>query len=202
MEGYLGEIRHFAGNFAPRGWAFCQGQLLPISNYDALYALIGTFYGGDGQSTFSLPDFRGRVALGTGQGLGGLPQVVLGSLAGTDTVALLQTNLPAHNHPVTTTPINPQLTVSVNSAQASTHTPANGVAIASAGYTPPSGSFIPNLGFNTATPAVALNPGTVDLTSLTVTNTNIGGSLPHNNMQPYLVVNFIICIEGIFPSRN
>ncbi|RZM29931.1 MAG: phage tail protein [Pedobacter sp.] len=201
MEGYIGEIRHFAGNFAPRGWAFCRGQQLAISNYDALFALIGTTYGGDGQNTFNLPDFRGRVAVGTGQGPG-LSTVVLGTLAGTEKVTLLESNLPAHTHAVTTTPINPQLTASVNDANASTNTPTNGVAIASAGYTPPSGSFVPNLGFNTATPSVALNPGTVDLTSLTVNNANVGGSLPHNNMQPYLTVNFIICIEGIFPSRN
>lgn len=200
MEGYIGEIRHFAGNFAPRGWLFCQGQQLAISQYDALFALIGTTYGGDGQNSFSLPDFRGRVALGTGQGPG-LSTVVLGALAGTETVTLTQTNLPAHTHTVITTPINPALTVSVNSAQASAHTATNGASIASAGYMA-SGSFVPNLGFNTATPAVALNPGTVDLTSVTVNNANIGGSLPHNNMQPYLVVNFIICIEGIFPSRN
>lgn len=200
MDTYLGEIRQFAGSFPPVGWALCQGQSLPISNYDALFALLGTTYGGDGQVTFNLPDFRGRVAVGTGQGPG-LSPIVLGALAGTETVTLLSSNLPSHTHPVITTPVNPQLAVSVNSAQASTHAPTNGASIASAGYMA-SGSFVPNLGFNTAAPAVALNPGTVDLTSLTVTNTSMGGSLPHNNMQPYLVVNFIICTEGIFPSRN
>jgi len=200
MEGYIGEVRHFAGNFEPRSWNFCRGQQMSIANYTALYALIGTTYGGDGMTTFNLPDFRGRVALGTGQGPG-LTNVVIGAISGTEQVTLIQTNLPAHNHAVTTTPINPGLTVSVNSAQASTHTPTAGMSIASAGYMA-SGSFVENLGFNTATPAVALNPGTVDMSSLTVNNSTAGGSGPHNNMQPYLAVNFIICIEGIFPSRN
>lgn len=200
MEGTIGEIRHFAGNFAPLGWQFCLGQQLPISEYNALFSLIGTTYGGDGQSTFNLPNFSGRVAVGTGQGPG-LSPIVLGALAGTETVTLVQANLPSHTHAVTNTPINPQLTASVNSTQASAHMPTNGVSIASAGYMA-SGSFVPNLGFNTATPSVALNPGTVDLTSLTVNNANTGGSLPHNNMQPYLAINFIICLEGIYPSRN
>lgn len=200
MEGYLGEIRYFAGNFAPRGWSLCQGQQMPIAYYQALYTLIGTIYGGDGQVNFNLPDFRGRVAVGTGQA-GGRSQVLLGTASGSENVTLATTNLPTHTHVVTTTPINPGLKASVNSENASTHTPTNGVSIATAGYIA-SGSFVQNLGFNTATPAVALNPATVDLNSLTVGNTIIGGSLPHNNMQPYLTVNFIICIEGIFPSRN
>jgi len=200
MEGTIGEIRYFAGNFAPRSWSLCQGQEMSIAVYQALYTLLGTTYGGDGVTKFNLPDFRGRVGVGTGTAAG-RTTVPLGALGGTETVTLLQTNLPAHTHTVTTTPINPGITVSVNNAQASTHSPTTGLSIASAGYMA-SGSFVPNLGFNTLTPAVALNPGTVDLSTLAVVNTNAGGSLPHNNMQPFLAVNFIICIEGIFPSRN
>jgi len=200
MDGTIGEIRYFAGNFAPRGWALCQGQLMPITNYEAVYAIMGTTYGGDGVNTFGLPNFSGRVAVGTGQG-GGLSPVALGVVAGSENVSLTQSNLPPHTHANTTTPINPAIAVSVNSAQAITHTPANALSIASAGYMA-SGSFVPNLGFNTSTPAVALNPGTVDLSSVTVNNSVAGSSVPHNNMQPYLAVNFIICLEGIFPSRN
>lgn len=198
MEGYIGEVRTFAGNFEPRGWLLCQGQTLAISNYDALFALIGTTYGGDGVNTFNLPDLRGRVAVGTGQGPG-LQNFVIGQQAGAENVTLVSSNLPSHNHPVT--PANPSFTTSVNNAQATEHAPSTGWSIASPGYLA-SGSFVQNLGFNNETPAVKLNPGTVSLNSLTVNNLVTGGSQPHNNMQPYLTVNFIICIEGIFPSRN
>jgi microcystin-dependent protein len=102
MEGTIGEIRMFAGNFNPRTWAFCQAQLLPIAQNTALFSILGTTYGGNGQTTFGLPDFRGRVAVGTGQGPG-LPNVQLGEMAGTTTVTLLSTNMPAHNHAVTGT---------------------------------------------------------------------------------------------------
>ncbi|SOD13372.1 phage tail protein [Pedobacter xixiisoli] len=199
MDDYLGEIRYFAGNFAPLNWRFCNGDQLAIAQYDTLYALIGTTYGGDGVTTFNLPDFRGRVGVGTGQGLG-LSQVVLGQKAGTETVTLIQTQLPAHTHAVVPTTVTPTTTVSVTDAEADAHLPTTGAAIASAGYMN-SGSFVPNLGFNSATPAVALNPATVDLT-FTVNNGATGGSQPHDNMQPYLAVNFIICVLGIFPSRN
>jgi len=199
MEGTIGEIRHFAGTFAPAGWSLCQGQQLSVADNQTLYAIIGTIYGGDGQVSFSLPNFSGRVGVGTGQGQG-LSNVVLGQVAGTEQVTLLQQNLPAHNHAVTSTPSNPQLTASVNSEPANALTPTTGVSIASAGYMS-SGTFVPNLGFNTATPAVALNPATIDATSL-VRNSIVGNSLPHNNMQPYLTVNFIICVYGVFPSRN
>jgi microcystin-dependent protein len=199
MEGYIGEVRNFAGTFAPMGWSFCQGQQMSIANYQALYALIGTTYGGDGVTVFNLPDLRGRVAVGTGQGPG-MSNVNLGTLAGVENAALTVNNLPAHNHVVGAT--NPTFATSVNSAEAILNAPAAGMSIASAGYIPPSGSFVQNLGFNNATPAVALNSGTVDTSSITANISAVGGSIPHNNMQPYLAVNFIICIEGIFPSRN
>lgn len=198
MEGTIGEVRNFAGNFAPRGWSFCQGQQMSIAAFQALYVLIGTTYGGDGVTAFNLPDLRGRVAVGTGQGPG-LTNVILGTAAGVENAALTINNLPMHNHVVGAN--NASFATSVNSAEASLHTPAAGVSIASAGYMS-SGSFVQNLGFNTATPAVALNSGTLDTSSITANVSAAGGSVPHNNMQPYLAVNFIICIEGIFPSRN
>lgn len=199
MQGYLGEIRYFGGNFAPRGWSLCLGQTMSIAQYDALYVLLGTTYGGDGITTFNLPDFRGRVGVGAGTGPG-LPNVVVGEMAGTETVTLNQGNLPAHTHVITNPNVTPAVAVSVNNTQASENTPANGMSIASAGYMA-SGAFVPNLGFNTATPNVVLNPGSLDMT-IVIDNQIAGQSLPHENMQPYLTVNFIICIEGIFPQQN
>jgi microcystin-dependent protein len=172
----LGEIRMFAGNFAPRGWALCNGALLPISQNDALFALIGTTYGGDGQTTFGLPDLRGRAPLHVGQGQG-LSNYTLGQLSGSESVTLLVTQMAAHNH---------NLQMQCNAAQGSTNllNPAN----AFPGSAP--GTNTPYAG---KADAVMGSGGGGGIT---------GGNQPHENMQPYLVVNFIIAIEGIFPSRN
>jgi microcystin-dependent protein len=179
MEGYIAEIRLFAGNFAPRGWAFCQGQILSIAQNTALFALLGTTYGGNGQTTFALPDLRGRVAVGPGQGPG-LPPVNLGQMSGAPTHTLIITEMPAHNHVA-------QVTVQATNAGGSS--------------TSPEGAF----------PAGSTSRDTIyDSTSNTTMNTAMvqttigvaGGSQPHNNMQPYTGVNYIICMEGIFPSRN
>ncbi|SRR5579871_3036194 len=162
---YIGEIKMFAGNFAPVGWAMCDGALLPIDQYSALYQLLGTTYGGDGQTNFQLPDLRGRVPLHLGNGY------VQGQPGGVESVTLLSGNLPSHTH---------QLTAS-NTANNSTPT---GKLLAQAGgegpYTPP------------GTP-VAMQAGSIAST---------GGSQPHDNMQPYLVITFIIALEGIYPSQN
>ena len=169
---YVGEIRMFAGNFAPREWAFCQGQLLPISQYATLFNLIGTTYGGDGQTTFALPDLRGRSPVHQGQGAG-LSSYIIGQLGGAETVTLLTTQLPAHTH-----------VAACQSGAGTSSIPANNLWAASAAtrqYT------------NAGTFAAALNSGSVGLT---------GGSLPHNNLAPYLVINFIISLFGIFPSRS
>lgn len=172
MEGYLAEIRMFAGNFAPRNWAFCQGQLLAIAQNTALFSLLGTTYGGNGQTTFGLPDFRGRVAVGTGQGPG-LPSINLGEVSGTPSTTLLVTNMPAHNH--TLTPL-------ANSSDATASKPA--------------GKYM------ALTPAPAY-AATQDGTAMGVQTTTIsGGSQPFSIMQPYLGMNYIICLFGIFPSRN
>ena len=161
---YVGEIRMFGGNFAPAGWMLCQGQLLPISENETLFNLIGTTYGGDGQSTFALPDLRGRLPLHQGTGF------VLAETGGVETVTLTVQQIPAHSHP---------LLASADSA--TTINPQNNVASVTATATPY---------FNIA-PATALSPQAISST---------GGSQPHNNFQPYLCVDFIISLFGIFPS--
>jgi microcystin-dependent protein len=181
MEGTLAEIRMFAGNFAPRGWFFCQGQLLPIAQWTALFSLVGTTYGGNGQTTFGLPDFRGRVAVGTGNGPG-LPSITLGEVSGTNTTTLLSINLPVHNH---------QVTGSITMQAASDGTLGSD---ATGRYIGP-GSFY-------ATPA---SPG--DLVGMAPIPLNLptsvaGANQPVSIMQPYLGMNYIICSEGIYPSRN
>lgn len=178
MEGYIAEIRLFAGNFAPRGWAFCAGQILTISQNTALFALLGTTYGGNGQTTFALPDLRGRVAVGPGAGPG-LPSINLGQMSGEPTHTLIITEMPAHNHATQTT---------ARAASASdTTAPTNAF--------PGASSNRDNI-YSAATDTT-LNPNAV-----AVTVGIAGGSQPHNNMQPYLGMNYIICMEGIFPSRN
>jgi microcystin-dependent protein len=178
MEGYIAEIRMFAGNFAPRGWAFCQGQILSIAQNTALFALLGTTFGGNGQTTFALPDFRGRVAVGTGQGPG-LPSVNLGQMAGSPTHTLIITEMPAHNHQ-----INGNAGGLANNANPGGNT--LGIGVVASGNAPV------NM-YNTAAPTGPLNAQTCGIA---------GGSQPHNIMQPYLGMNYIICLEGIFPSRN
>lgn len=178
MEGTIGEIRMFAGNFAPRTWAFCNNQILAIASNTALFSILGTTYGGNGQTTFALPDFRGRVAVGTGQGPG-LPNVTLGELSGSNTVTLTTNNMPAHNHPLTGS-ITPQ--AATDGALVTDPT----------GKYPGPGAFYSVAGDN-VNMAVIPNNLAVGVN---------GGSQPFNNMQPYLGMNYIICLQGIFPSRN
>ena len=170
---YIGEIRMFAGNFAPAGWAFCDGQLMPISENDALFNLIGTTYGGDGQETFALPNLQSRVPIH--QGSNGTSNYVLAETGGVEQVTLTSNQIPIHNHPFLATSTG-QLA-----------SPAN------------------------AFPAVASGPG-LDLAgvyalpdtavSMSVSVTPMGGSQPHDNMIPFLVINFIISLFGIFPTPN
>jgi len=177
MEGYLAQIIMFAGNFAPQAWAFCWGQILSISQNTALFSLLGTTYGGNGQTTFALPDLRGRVPVGTGQGPG-LPNYTLGEVSGTPTTTILITNMPAHNHTATTN-------VGVSSANTTSEEPAGNVLASQAdNFYAPASSVNGSLGGVTTT--VALN----------------GGSQPINIMQPYLAMNYVICLQGIYPSRN
>ena len=179
MDGTIAEIRLFAGNFAPRNWAFCNGQLLAIATNTALFSLLGTNYGGNGTVTFGLPDFRGRVPVGTGSGPG-LSTIVLGQVAGAPTVTLNTLNMPAHNHTVTGS-----LTMGAKNGA--------GNSISPTGNYPAQGTT--NAYSNT--PDAQMAPLSGSLTA----GVN-GGSQPFSIMPPYLGMNFIICMFGIFPSRN
>lgn len=172
---FVAEIRIFACNFAPTGWAQCNGQLLPLSQNTALFSLLGTFYGGDGKSTFALPNLQGSAAMHQGQGQG-LSQRFLGEQSGTTSVTLLTSEMPAHAH---------TFGRALN-ANGGSQTPTGSVwAQAPAGR---------GTAANYATPATgAVNPNCMAVT---------GGSLPHNNLQPYLVLNFCIALQGVFPPRN
>lgn len=171
MEPTLAEIRMFAGNFAPRNWALCQGQLLPIAQNQALFSLLGTMYGGDGRTTFALPDLRGRTALGTGQGPG-LPNYPQGQKAGQTTVTLSTNTMPAH-----------------------THTFAPRASTSDADSNKPEGNFPAQTG----TPSYH---STADANEGAGVTTNTGGNLDHDNMSPYTAIYYIICTQGLFPSRN
>ena len=161
---FLGEVRIVSFNFAPKGWALCNGQLLPINQNQALFSILGTTYGGNGQTTFALPDLRGRVPVHFGASL------VEGQMTGEEAHTLNLSEMPAHNH-----------LVSASSAAPDQGSPANNewASIAS--------------GYSTIGPNTTFGPSAI---------TNTGGSQPHNNMQPYLVLNFAISLQGIFPSRN
>ncbi len=162
---YVGEIRMFAGNFAPAGWMFCDGTILPISEYETLFILIGTTYGGDGQSTFALPDLRGRVPIHQHQAAG----FVMGATGGTETVTLTVQQIPAHTH-----------TVMASNAGATSNTPAGNIAAVAQGDVYASGFVGTNM-----------NAGAIS---------TVGGSQPHNNLQPFLCVSYIISLYGIYPS--
>ncbi len=166
---YVGEIRMFAGTFAPAGWMFCDGSLIPISENDTLFNLIGTTYGGDGQNTFALPDLRGRVPIHQGTSFG--QSFVIGELAGQETVALTVSQIPAHSHV--------PLAQSSNGTQVS---PTNGAWAASA-----------VAAYSDQAPGAAMNSAALGQS---------GGSQPHDNMMPFLTVNFIISMFGIFPSQT
>lgn len=181
MEGTLAEIRMFAGNFAPRGWMLCNGQLLPISQWTAVFALVGTTYGGDGQVTFGVPDFRGRIGVGAQFSSGpGLPQVQLGEMAGTPNTTLNTNNLPIHNH----------IIAGGITRQAATD---GALSTDAANRYLGAGSF-----YSTANDNVAM--AQIPAAGLTLGVT--GSNAPFDNMKPYLGMNFIFCVEGIFPSRN
>ncbi len=170
----------FGGNFAPRGWAFCDGQLLAINSNQALFSILGTTYGGDGRTTFALPDLRGRVAMHQGTGPGLAPRS-LGQRSGTETNTLNVTNLPSHNHGLASG------TVSIPvSGEDANQDEANGQYLAN-------GTFYHN------SPDGTYGGGPINLSGNTA---NQGGSQAVNNMQPYLALNYIIALVGIFPSRN
>ncbi len=170
-EPFVGEIRMFAGNFAPRGWAFTDGQLLAVSQNDALFSLLGTIYGGDGRTTFGLPDLRGRIPIHAGTGPGLSPRSI-GQKAGTEEETLTVSQLPSHSH-----------TVQFSTAAGTQNNPSNQ--------------------FLGASPNVRIfrpQPPNVDMSADAVTS--VGGSQSHTNVQPFLCVNFIIALFGIYPSRQ
>ena len=171
MEGYLAQVILFAGNFAPRGWAFCHGQLLPINQYQALFALLGNTYGGDGRTTFGLPDLRGRAPIGAGRGPG-LSDYRLGVRGGSETNVLTVNQMPSHSHALTAS--------TTTAAQAK---PGNAIRLGHAG-------------------ADVYTQGASDTTLASDSIQSTGAGQPQNNMQPFLGLNYIICLNGIFPSRN
>ena len=177
---FVAEIRIFPFNFPPKAWAFCDGQLLPISQNTALFALVGTSYGGDGKSTFALPDMRGNAPMHRGRG-SGLSERFIGEQSGTETVTLLQSEIPVHNHLFNTVP-----------ADATTNDP-NGALLAQGNW-----SFQGNGGPVAMYTVSNTNPATMGPQAITIA----GGSLPHNNMQPYLTLSFCIALQGVFPVRG
>lgn len=160
---YVGEIRMFAGNFAPAGWMFCEGQILPIAEFETLFNLIGTTYGGDGQSTFALPDLRGRLPIHQGNGF------ILAETGGAEQITLTVNQIPAHGHAFL-----------ASTTSATSQTGAGNISASARGDL-----------YTTVFNGAQMNPGVIAST---------GGSQPHNNLQPYLCVNFIISLFGIFPS--
>ena len=195
MDQTIGEIRMFAGSFAPLGWMLCQGQLLSISGNEALYSIIGTTYGGDGSSTFALPNLASRVPVGMEQGPG-LGNITLGQQVGAERVTLMATQLPAHTHVVDKNSL--QVTNGIASNMLSTaHEPTKGKSLGVA-----ANKGISTLGYNQEVPNMTLHETTLKNEDLTKTTLPVGGNQPHNNMQPYLGINFIIAIEGIYPSRS
>ena len=170
MDPFVAEIRIFPFNFAPKGWSFCDGQLLSISQNTALFSLLGTTYGGDGKSNFALPDFQGVAPMHPGQGPG-LSQHDLGETGGSQTVTLLQSEMPSHTHATVMAVTN------------------------AATQTSP-------VGHNWATSATRPYSGAATNALMDLATVPTGGNLPHNNMQPYLTLNFCIALQGVYPPRT
>lgn len=178
MEGYIGEIRMVAFDFAPEGWQLCNGQLLNIAQHQALFSLLGTKYGGDGRQTFGLPDLRGRVPLGTSA------TYPIGQKGGSEQVELTSDQIPVHTHPVTVS-----FTSKASKDSATTGDPTNAV-LANTGFTKI---------YNTGTPDTELKSEWLQGSGVASSNTS--GNTSHNNMQPFLTVNFIIAVNGLYPRR-
>lgn len=202
MEGTIGEIRGFAGNFAPRAWAFCEGQLIAIAQNTALFSILGTTYGGDGRTTFGLPDLRGRIPISAGTGPG-LSTHKLGSRSGIEGVILNILNLPNHFHSAATThemPVSVSLTA--KDGEATEDTPDDGLFLAK-GNTEVNFAATPSNMYGSAGNDVTLSTGVATIPAgQGVTVGNTGGNQAHNNMQPYLTIHWVICMFGIYPSRN
>ena len=174
---FIGEIKPFAFNFAPRNYALAQGQLMPIAQYTALFSILGTTYGGNGQTNFALPDLRGRAAIGQGQGPG-LSDYVLGEEIGSESVTVLSTEMPSHTHQM----------MGGTVTNAPTQVSGTPVAGAMFGASSPGKAYVA-----TAAALTPMAPQTIGIA---------GGSQPHNNIQPRLGINYCVAIQGIFPARN
>lgn len=174
---YISEIKMFAGTFAPAGWFFCDGRLLPIAEYETLFNLIGTTYGGDGQTTFGLPDLRGRVPIHTGASIG-TSNHILGETGGAEEVTITTNQMPGHNHAV-----NCSSAGTTQASMATKTTPLNNFP----------GTESTGAGIYETSSNSTMNAGMIGST---------GGALPHYNLQPYLTVNFIIAWDGVFPTMN
>lgn len=179
-EPFIATIVGYGFNWAPRNWALCQGQLMPISQNTALFSLIGTIYGGDGKVTFALPDLRGRVPIGQGQGPG-LTNRPIGEMSGSETTTLLTSNMPQHNH-----------TLNASGQPATTNAPGNAFMAAANGTDDSTGNPVTVQVYGPTANEI-MNPNAIGIA---------GGSQPFNNMQPYLTINFSIALYGIYPSRN
>lgn len=183
-EPFIGEIKIFGFNFAPRGYAFCSGQIMSIAQNTALFSLLGTTYGGNGQTTFALPNLNGRVAIGQGQS-GGTSNYQLGQIGGVENETMTLNNLPAHAHTLSAAA---KIMVQVSGSKADSNSPA--------------GSY---LGTNTSTPVYSETPDANEFLAGTVAGgatDAIGGNTPFSIVQPYLALNYSIALEGIFPSRS
>lgn len=180
-EPFIGEIRAFGFNFAPRGWALCDGQLLSIASNTALFSLLGTIYGGDGRTTFALPDLRGRAMLHFGQGPG-LSPAIIGERAGAETTSLSINNMPAHNHVITAT-------AKCRASAGNANTAAGNL-------------WSNDAGVSSATYSNQPANGTMNASAIEAQSQNTGANQPFNNMQPYLVCNYCIALQGLYPSRS
>jgi microcystin-dependent protein len=179
MEGYIGEIRLFGGNFAPLGWVFCDGTKYSLSEFTAAFSILGTTFGGDGQNNFAVPDLRGRVAVGTGQGAG-LSAINLGQNGGSESVTMTSAQMPAHSHTAAAT-----ITFPAYSDEGDTGSPTGNILAGLPGA------------YSTQAPDTNIAPAAI-AGSISV----VGGNLPFGIIQPVLVTNYIICLEGIYPPRN
>lgn len=176
---FVAEVTIYPFNFAPKGWAFCAGQLLPLSQNTALFSLLGTNYGGDGKSTFGLPNFQGNAVIGQGQGPGLSPYFV-GQEGGASSVTLLQSEMPSHSH-----------SWSANTSDGTVLTAANNM-LSNAFTGSKTVNYVGNYMTTNNNPATAMSPFAIGIT---------GGGQPHDNMQPYLTLNFCIALQGVFPAR-
>jgi microcystin-dependent protein len=182
-NGTIGQICLFAGNFAPAGWAFCQGQLLPISQYSALFSILGTTYGGDGRTTFALPDLRGRAPIGVGQGPG-LSNRQLGRKSGSENNTLNLNQIPSHSHTITNT-----VSAKCSDQMGTSSSPQDGIPARNAGDIPHYAT--------SGNQTMALDAVTVNSSAASA-----GGGQSVNNMQPWLAINYIICMSGEYPSQS